>query len=244
MSVAVAKYTDGEYLDSVPDWHEGDSYWKAANVVRLLQRNELRIATVSDVGCGAGQILVQLQQHLGDDVTLHGYDISPQAIEICRPKENANLRFFRKSFLRDSDDVYDLLLLLDVFEHVPAYLSFLSTLVDRARSFVFHIPLDMNAMSILLGSRYLIYMRRKYGHLHYFSRETAIATLEDAGFDIVDYFVTWDGDLDAPKGRDRLRHPIKYLSHVIERMAFKLAPTMMASLRPGYNLMLLAKPRA
>jgi ubiquinone/menaquinone biosynthesis C-methylase UbiE len=42
----------------------------------LLKRNDLTPVRVCDVGCGAGEILVQLQQHLGVGAKLHGYDIS------------------------------------------------------------------------------------------------------------------------------------------------------------------------
>jgi SAM-dependent methyltransferase len=243
MSVASNKYTEGEYLASVPEWHANDAPWKAGKVIELLQRNDLTPVTVCDVGCGAGEILVHLQQHLGTDADLHGYDISPQAIAICKPKENDRLSFHERDLLQESHERFDLLLLLDVFEHVQDYLDFLARLRDRAQSYVFHIPLDMNAMSVILGSRYMLFMRKKYGHLHYFSCETAIATLEDVGFEIVDYFFTWDGDLERPQWRDFLKHPLRSVWRVSERMAFRVAPRIMACLRPNYNIMVLAERR-
>jgi hypothetical protein len=243
MPVSSIKYTQGEYLANVPDWHAGDAQWKAGKIIELLQRNSLVPQTVCDVGCGAGEILLQLQQHLGPDARLHGYDISPQAIAICKPKENDRLHFHQQGFPQESAEKFALLLVLDVFEHIPDYLDFLTRLAGRAHSFVFHIPLDMTAWSLVRKSGYMMYMRKRYGHLHYFSCETAIATLEDAGFEIKDYFFTWDGDVDRPQWRDFLRHPFRSVLHVVERLAFRMVPRFMASLRSGYNIMLLAETR-
>jgi hypothetical protein len=114
------------------------------------------------------------------DIEFFGYDISPQAIALCKSKENATLHFRRCDFLTEINDSYDLLLLLDVFEHIPDYLGFLSSLCSRAEWFVFHIPLDLNVEAMLRKSRPMMWMRSQYGHLHYFTAETAFATLSVA----------------------------------------------------------------
>ena len=36
----------------------------------------------------------------------------------------------------------------------------------------------------------LMHARQKVGHLHYFTRETALDTLKDAGYEIIDSFYT------------------------------------------------------
>jgi hypothetical protein len=44
------QYTTGEYLEKNPDWHEGDSAWKATQIKKMLDRNQLTSETVTEVG--------------------------------------------------------------------------------------------------------------------------------------------------------------------------------------------------
>ena len=186
------RYTDGGYLEHAPDWHSGDAEWKAGKVLEMIERHRLQPATVCDVGCGAGEVLARLRSRMSPVTRFSGFDISPQAIGLARSRESANLRFFQRDFASDTSEVFDLVLLLDVFEHVPDYLGFLSQLRARARHFIFHIPLDLHAQSVLRRSRYMLAMRREFGHLHYFTLETALATLTDSGFAVLDHFYTGD----------------------------------------------------
>ena len=72
-------YTGGAYLANNPTWHVEASHWKAAQILRMMQRNGLRPRTVCEVGCGAGEILRQLQLSMATDCLFLGYEISPQA---------------------------------------------------------------------------------------------------------------------------------------------------------------------
>jgi ubiquinone/menaquinone biosynthesis C-methylase UbiE len=73
-----ALYVEGEYLAKNPGWHVEESAWKARQVVRALRRNDVAPKTICDVGCGAGEVLRQLQASLDSDCRFWGYDISPQ----------------------------------------------------------------------------------------------------------------------------------------------------------------------
>ncbi len=240
------RYEHGEYLEKVPDWHASDAPWKAGHVLDMMRRHRLEPRTVVDVGCGAGAILSELQAQLPAETSFTGYDISKQAIELCRPKENARLRFHRGDFLRESEDEFDLLLCLDVFEHVANYLDFLSALRTRARKLIFHVPLDLSVQSVAQTSRHMLYMRRRYGHLHFFTAETAIAALTDAGNAIYDAFYTWDDELDGwPEMRPGLKgvllHPLRCAAYGVEHWLYRHRPSAVARLRPAYNLMVLAR---
>ena len=94
------RYTSGDYLEKNPDWHEGDSPWKAGQVKKILDRNNLHPSTVMEVGCGVGRVLSSLQELLDHDVRLVGYDISPQAIERARTRQNDHLSFFCEDLLQ------------------------------------------------------------------------------------------------------------------------------------------------
>lgn len=240
------RYVNGEYLAHVPDWHAVDAPWKAKKIVELLRRHAVAPRTVCDVGCGAGEILAHLQRELPSTARLTGYDISGQAIDLCQPKSNFRLSFRHGDFLTDSRDQYELLLLLDVLEHVPDYLGFLTRLKDRAKRFVFHIPLDLSVHTVAKGSRHLEQMRERYGHLHYFTRETALRTLEDSGYIVEDAVYTWDNEADdwpprAPGVRGCLRYPLRCAAYALERLAFRIDPHATARFRPAYNLLILAR---
>jgi len=57
-------YLDGEYIAKNPEWHVEESPWKARQILRMLRKNHLAPKTVCDVGCGAGEVLRQLHEHL------------------------------------------------------------------------------------------------------------------------------------------------------------------------------------
>src|SRR5712692_2611114 len=86
-------YTKGEFLARNPTWHVEDSPWKAKQILRMMARNHLAPQTICEVGCGAGEILKQLQERMPVDCEFWGYDISPQAIKMCESRENEKLHF-------------------------------------------------------------------------------------------------------------------------------------------------------
>ncbi|MFB3778589.1 MAG: class I SAM-dependent methyltransferase [Bryobacteraceae bacterium] len=182
-------YRTGAYCEQNPDLHAGDSPWKVRQILEMLQRHGLRPMTVCDVGCGAGHILRLLQPHLPPEAALRGYDISPPAIQLSRQFENDRLRFSCQDYLSDDFGTSDLLLCIDVLEHVPDYLGFLAQLRTRATLKIFHIPLEMCARSALC-SRSILRNRAETGHLHYFNLDTALVTLRDTGYKVIDSFYT------------------------------------------------------
>lgn len=182
-------YQTGEYVQKNPTYHVEDSAWKAAEILKLIERNQLQPRSVCEVGCGAGEILKQLQLSLSPEAEFFGYEISPQAFALCRERENERLHFFFADLLTSDTKLFDLLLCIDVFEHVPDYLGFLKRLRPKARHKVFHIPLDLSVQWVLRG-RPIMREREQAGHLHYFTKETALATLEDAGYEVRDWCYT------------------------------------------------------
>ncbi|MCE9521687.1 MAG: class I SAM-dependent methyltransferase, partial [Alphaproteobacteria bacterium] len=203
--------------------------------------------SVCDVGCGAGEVLVQLQKRMDKATRFFGFDTAQTAIDLCKPKENPGLKFQKGDFLADSRDRYDLILALDVFEHVPDYLGFLAKLSKRADKFVFHIPLDINASTVLLGSRYMMYMRKNYGHLHFFTAESALATLEEGGYSVLDYKYTWDREREVyprmPKSLlGKLKCTIEWAILTVEQFGNRLSPRFWSRIRKQYNLLVIAEP--
>lgn len=182
-------YEDGTYLQKNPDWHEGDSSWKSVQVKHILSRNKLVPKIICDVGCGTGEVLRQLAADGPASAQYVGYDISPQAIEIAKRKEQWNLGFRLGNLPAPEEERFDLVICMDVFEHVENYFSFLRDVRDIATYKVFHIPLDLSVQTVLRKGA-LLQRRSDIGHIHYFTKEVALAILRDTGYEVVDNFYT------------------------------------------------------
>ena len=226
-------YGDGTYLEKNPTWHEEDSLWKAKHIARILQRNNVAPSSLCEIGCGAGEILRCLAHTFGPAVSFDGYDISDQAFEICRKKEMGNLRYHLKNLL-DEPLVFDVVMAIDVFEHVDDYLGFLRKLRTKGTYKILHIPLDLSVQSVLRGNR-LLNDRQTVGHLHYFTKETALATLRDTGYEVLNYSYT-SGSLELPNLSWKAR-----AMKLPRKLAFELNQDLAVRILGGFSLLVLAK---
>jgi len=181
-------YEDGTYLEHSHTWHQEDSPWKAKHIAELLRRNNVMAESICEIGCGGGEILNCLAGEFGKRLKCYGYEISPQAFGICSQKESENLHFFLKDALSEEES-FDVAMAIDVFEHVEDYLGFLRKMKTKATFKVFHIPLDLSVQTVLRMSP-ILGQRAAWGHLHYFTKETALASLRDTGYEIVDCVFT------------------------------------------------------
>lgn len=197
----------------------------------MLRRHELHPSSVAEVGCGAGEILRQLALHQ-PDTTYLGFELSPQAYHLCQQRRSERVEFVLED-ISLSARTFDLTLCIDVFEHVDDYLGFLRSLKRTGTYKVFHIPLDIYVLSVL---RKTMMATRKYvGHLHYFTKATALATLQDTGYEVVDHFYTksFDGAPSNSIEAKLLRLPRRFLS--------KLAPELTQTWIGGNSLLVLAR---
>jgi hypothetical protein len=226
-------YQTGEYVDRNPTYHVEDSAWKAGQILRMIEKHELRPQLICEVGCGAGEILKQLQSRLPTATQFVGYEISPQAFALCQERANERLRFFCEDLIAAQSEEFDLLLCLDVFEHVEDYLGFLRGLHDKAAFKIFHIPLDLS-VQWLWRKRPIMREREQAGHLHYFMKETALATLQDAGYEVIDWFYT-PGAIANP------RSVKARLASLPRRLLSAINQDLVVRILGGYSLLVLAK---
>lgn len=230
--MAVPMYTDGQYLAQNPTWHVEDSIWKAQQILAMIQRHGLTPQSVCEVGCGAGEILVQLQNALPESCRFSGYDISPQAHAIAATRSNDRLKFHLGSLADEPESHFDLILLIDVIEHLDDYHGFLRELKPFSEYKILHIPLDLSAYSVL-RSYPLLDLRQSVGHIHYFSKDTALAALRDTGYEVLDCFYT-HGDRPL-RGR-----PFKQkVLGVLREMLYKIAPDFAIRLLGERSLLVL-----
>lgn len=225
-------YSDGSYRDNNPDWHAVDSRWKARLIASMLTRNSVEFGSCVEVGCGAGRILAHLAG-LMPGKAYTGYDVSPDAAALWRSSQQAPVSYHLADF-RSTTDAYDLLLLIDVFEHVEDYMGFLRSLSRRARWYVFHIPLELQVSAILRDRQ--IHSRQQVGHLHYFSRATALATLADTGYRTVS-----DEYTHLSQETQEGRRTVTRLANVVRTGLQSVSTDLAAKLLGGYSLLVLCQ---
>jgi len=165
-----------------------------------------------------------------------GYDISPQAIGLAKQAEGENIQFYCEDLLSESNaEQFDVLIAIDVYEHVPDYMGFLEKCKQKAAYKVYHVPLDLHVSSVLRNT----FMRSRYavGHLHYFTADSAMATLKDTGHELVDWFYT------NPAIELFKEHPSvkKAVANVPRYICSKLSVSLTARVFGGYSLLILAR---
>ena len=227
-------YNDQTYLRQNPTWHEEDAPFKAAHIRRLLARHpHLLHQTVCEVGCGSGEVLVQLAAHLPPATQLTGFDISADALTLARPKQTDRLRFAQHDLTTNPPATpYDLLLVLDVLEHLPDYFGFLARLGPAARYTIFHIPLDMCVWS-LLREGMLLESKARVGHIHNFTEDFIVSVLADYGYRVVDRHYT-EPRYKHLAGKERVKHWLR-------EALYRISPRFCTKTLGGYSLLVLAE---
>ncbi|MGC4094731.1 MAG: class I SAM-dependent methyltransferase [Polyangiaceae bacterium] len=225
-------YADGTYLANNANWHEEDSPYKAKLVAQALTRAGVQFKSCADIGCGAGKVTLLLAEQY-PHAAFTGFDLSPDLEKFWGEKSAPNLSLRREDPLQ-SERRYDLVVCLDVFEHVEDYFGFLRKLRTKGEHFLFNIPLDMSLLKLVTGG--LRFARESVGHLHYFNEYTALETLKDTGYTIETSFLSAAFRKIPPRNA---------------RQAVALAPRLLLSLLGdhvgalgvgGYSLVVVAKP--
>jgi SAM-dependent methyltransferase len=225
-------YSDGSYLAKTGGtWHLEDSAFKARWIVSMLARHpEVKLNTICEIGCGAGGILAELQKMLSDHITFTGYDISPQAHALSARFSNRRCQFILGDAFADHSQ-YDLLLVMDVIEHIEDYFSLLRHVRQKGEWKLYHIPLDAYVIGILRGND----SWDTVGHLHLFTIETALKALLRTGHQVVDWIFT-DGAIVAPQRTTRGR-----IANLIRIPLSKFSIKLTSRLFGGYSMLVLAK---
>jgi SAM-dependent methyltransferase len=228
-------YLNGAYFANNPDWDIADAKWKVAVIATLLKQNNLNVSDVIEVGCGAGENLVELAKLLPSIKKLTGYDISPQAIELAQKKISDRISFFNEDPAINPSVSTDLLLVIDVLEHIDDFYGFLRKLKTKSEHFVFHIPLDLSCRTIL-KPHVLLQQRQSVGHIHYFSKDLAEWALQDTGYEIVDWVYTRPV-VDIEPARSFKR----WVKKILRNLSFAVNKEWSVKRWGGYSIMILAK---
>jgi hypothetical protein len=82
------------------------------------------------------------------------------------------------------------------------YFNFLREIKPKSQYKIVQLPMDISVRSIL--GRKLTKFRDTYGHIHYFTKELALRIFKDIGYEVVDYFYTYESVENLPISSDEL----------------------------------------
>jgi SAM-dependent methyltransferase len=227
------KYKQGKYF-SDPLRHSSDAQFKIDNLIKLLLpiliSEEIKINSIADVGCGSGKALALLYDELKKKnytvSTLHGYDISPHVVNI----EMSGIEFRNEDFT-ESNEYYDLILLLDVFEHVIKPIEFISNVAGKGKLIAFHIPLD-NSIFSSFRNLYIKKINRP-GHLIFMDAPFALNILCLSGIEVITYKYTYYNSPDSTV--------LQKIMSPLRKLMFQLNPWLLSKTLGGPSLMVLGR---
>ncbi len=226
------RYADGSYLQAHPEWHSFRSVWKAEQVMLGLQRISHKPTSICDIGCGTGLALAEVARRLGAARAV-GFEPSPDAP--LDPTAGPMIE-------RRSDDVteckerFELAMMLDVFEHIEDDYGFLRKCRKLSDIHVLHIPLDAHCFNLLNNG--LDSPRREHRHLHFYTRRSALATLQESGYEILHWHYTsplWE----APRRRGNRLRPLSLMRRAVSLLSKEYCSLLLG----GLSLLVVARPR-
>ncbi len=226
-------YNDETYLKNNPTWHEEDAGFKADKILKILQENSISFNSICEIGCGSGEILVELSAKLPAEIKYYGFDISKDAINIAKQKECTRIKFELQDITQnDHHENYDVILVVDILEHLENYFEFLRGISSKGKYTIFHIPLDLSTWS-LFREKMLIESKERVGHIHNFTEGLILKTLTDFGFEIIDKFYT-----------EPLHKPTNIkekIIHFSRKLLFKINQSFCTKTIGGYSVLVLTK---
>jgi SAM-dependent methyltransferase len=158
-------------------WRAIGARSKGAHVRTLLARAELAPATIAEIGCGDGSLLVEL----GRIATVDGFELSANAAGYARDRRVARrVEAFDGENVPAAGDAYDLAVLSHVLEHVPDPLPLLKEAARVARHVIVEVPLEDNRSARRPAKRKLA---EAAGHLHAFDRTAVRRLVKEAGLE-------------------------------------------------------------
>jgi len=182
-------YTSGKYNKNNPTYHLEDSEFKWNNFKKLILKSNVDyklFKNVAEIGCGVGQILsLAKKDNFFNTPDFFGYDTNPDAIKTAKELDNT-ISFSNEDFLKkDLEKNFDLIIAADVIEHIEDSFSFLKLLRAKSKYFLFNIPLEISLLSLFRQNKLFENSYNRVGHLHFFSKKTALIALEHNGYKVL-----------------------------------------------------------
>ena len=189
-------YQSGEYIDKNPTLHDEDASFKVNNIINIFESSidlkQKKKIKILDIGGGNGSVGFLFSQYLKEkryEFEFHAIDMSEEMLKIQK-KCNPFLKQIFFGDIKNLNDKYDLVLLIDVIEHIEDYKIFTNNLKEISSYAIYNIPIEKNLFDLFRN----FYFKGKYyknqfttlGHVNFFSFKSAIFYL-NSNFKLLNY---------------------------------------------------------
>lgn len=178
-----------EYIRRNPTMHLEQASLKAAQILGFLP--ELKITSLLDVACGAGGITEILVKNLSPKEAV-GLDISYEMIKVAKDlyKDSGIQWLCEDIFMFSPKQKYDLVLCIDILEHIPDDFGFLRKVSTLGRKVFLKIPMEDSFLDakIIKASRLRDPWKEseeKYGHIHHYNEKQLLDMFRLSGLKIL-----------------------------------------------------------
>jgi len=238
---ALTRCYEQRYFTSSKDWSpigpNKDYLRFIATTDQILGYNEivsnldLRDKAVLEIGCASGALLYSLQQHM--PARLVGIDIAEAPIKFGRECYGIDLRRTSLGGADFNQEEFDVILMLDVIEHVANVAHFFAETAKYLRRGGCMFVRTPNADSITVAGRRWTYLYEGLEHLVYLSPKTLAMLASNNGMtcskiwtDGCPAFVPYMHNFDSPLRLRRIAsEPVKALLNYYSRRYFAGAET-------------------
>ena len=235
-------YRKDEYMIKNPSLHEEDSPWKVSKIIALVDRFMSYIdksqITLLDVGGGAGLILSAVSSYIEKsynvNVDRYALDLSPGMLKIQRQRNPGLKKALNEDIRRTSlsDKEVDLVLLIDLLEHVSNPVEALEE-VRRISSYaIFKVPLvgySGRVWNFIKRGKPRRQAIQNLGHINTYTYATLRNQIETYAGTVVNYYFTnvHEYYLNSPFQKNRLGRKSK-LAHLSGACIFRFCPQLAA----------------
>ncbi len=188
-------YQSDAYIAKNPSLHEEDSAWKIKKLLPFidtwLKRDQSPVVTVLDVGGGAGVILRELAKYIatkhGRTVRKYCLDLSPGMLAVQGENNIDAIKKLERDIAQTGlgDKEVDLVLMIDVLEHVPDPVQTLKEIRRISHFALLKVPLEdslfYRVMDIVTGGKFRQRLIAQIGHINIYNRNNLLVLLEQYG---------------------------------------------------------------
>jgi predicted TPR repeat methyltransferase len=176
----------------------------------MLSALKIEEFSILDYGCGSGSVIDKCSRLL---IAKHFYGYDPFYVhETSENKDNVTF-----SSELNEQNFYNLIMALDVVEHLQDLDKFLELASKHSGYLYLHVPLEINFYSILSGDHVKTF--RTFGHINFFTEELLLERLRSHGFSTVS--INYLNTMQAINPKSLMGHLRKWLASVVFMMSIK-----------------------
>lgn len=246
-------YKLDKYLLKNPSLHEEDFPWKVSKILPLVDKMMVdfkgNIVVILDVGGGSGLILASISNYIKKrhhkKVIKYALDLSPGMLDIQK-NNNLDIKFLlnediKKTSLKDKE--VDLVLMIDVLEHIINPPKALKEISRISKYSIFKVPLEHNINFKLINYLGRGGLRKKLiksiGHVNVYDNVSLKKQISDHSNKILLFFYTNVFDyLNKSQFYKGKIHGWEMIVNVLGSIVFRLSPTLASYLFPDYAMVL------